>query len=523
MQTQWEPWRLSEAGEEISSRSIDFVALAEGTVTQIREAGAHWSGDAYYAAYDRIASDRDLAKKVADETNAVARELITGGRTLTGYRQALLDRVTDATTAGFTVSENWTVTASVRSDSHDDQSLNDHQTAITTALNEMLAAQTGIATAIEQATGDVKTQSEQLGSGDPIEDATSSLTSQPNSEPNQTLSGQPDSTTSTSASEQPGGDPKTSVVGTSVSQNQSTGTSSESTNTQSTLDSGKPIANTSAKKDGENADDKGNGGKGNEGENKNQKTTPDSTPKPEAPKSTGAASDPNSWKPSDVTALITAVGTIAGKVPDLLTAVGTLEHNFAEVVKASGDAGKILIEASGAAAGNLATAADKVITSVDHAVNHTSSSAQSTPAASNEMTANPPANTNTTTQHDTNTEHNTSANNKSTPHNSSIANTPLATSPISRRRPTPPRTPPARQQHPTRPHPPALAWLDYHLLRGRRKPGRQAAPTGWPYQQQSLPLRRKSRDGRTGPNHARCPGPGRSVLTDQRTSWSTQH
>ncbi|MEV4124539.1 hypothetical protein [Nocardia sp. NPDC049707] len=409
VQTQWEPWKLSEAGQEISSRSDDFVALAEGTVTQIRDAGVHWSGEAYYAAYDRIAGNRDIAKKVAAETNTVAEEMINGGSTLTGYRQTLLDKVTDATTAGFTVSENWTVTASANSDSNDDQALSDHQTTITTALNEMLAAQTGIIAAIEQATGGVKTQREQLGSGDPIEGATLSLISQPNSDPNQTLSGQqPDSTSAASATEQSGEDPKSSAVGTSVGQNQSTGTTPESTNAQSTLGSGKPIADTtSAKKDEENTDDKGNGGKGNEGDSKNQKTTPESTTKPLTTTSTGAASDPNSWKPSDVTALITAVGTITGKVPDLLTAVGTLEHNFAEVVKAGGDAGKSLIEASGAAA-------EKVITSVDHAVNHTSSSAPGTPAANNGITANPPANSPTTTQHDTNTDHNTSGDNKST-------------------------------------------------------------------------------------------------------------
>ncbi|MEV2218799.1 hypothetical protein AB0E01_02840 [Nocardia vinacea] len=381
VQTQWEPWKLAEAGEEIKSRSDDFVVLVQATVTQIREASAHWSGDAYYTAYDRIAGDRDTAKTVTEETETIAQALIIGGNSLTGYRQALLDKVTEAIAAGLTVSQDWKVTASADGGSVDDQTLHDHQSAITTALNEMLDTQTDTATKIEQATGEVKARSEALGAGDPIDTDTSSLTSQPNSDPSETLLGDnPDVTTAAPVTDQPGTDPKLTAAGSPISQDQSTAANTDGSTSQRVDANGKPVANaTAAQTDEKNTEDKGNGNAGAQPDNKDTKD--EETPQPTTP--SGSASDPNSWKPSDVTSLINAVGTITGNVPNLIDSVSKLDDNLADILKAGGEAGKNVIEAVG-------TAAEKVITNVDQAIDNAPAGQASTPSTNTPETTNTP-------------------------------------------------------------------------------------------------------------------------------------
>ncbi|WP_167768919.1 hypothetical protein [Nocardia sp. CS682] len=331
VQTQWQPWKLNEAGEEIKARNTDFVTMIDKTVTQIREAGSHWSGDAYYAAYDRIAGDRDTANKMAQETTELANALINGGNTLTGYRQALLDKVTEATAAGYQVSEDWQVTASGEGSGDD---LHTYQTAITTALNEMVGTQSGIATAIEQANTAVQTQSTALGTGDPLD----TLTGQPKSTltAEQISAEQPAATVPAGTEEKSKENPQTPAAGTP----------------KNIAEEGKPTTEqpkvTEQSKDNPVA------------KPVTEPTTP-VTPATAAPATSGPASNPDSWKPENVINLISTIGTITGNVPTLIESVAKFDDDWDDLIKAGGEAGKGLLDSAG-------TAAEKVIDSVDKAV-----------------------------------------------------------------------------------------------------------------------------------------------------------
>ncbi|WP_159843244.1 hypothetical protein [Nocardia sp. CY41] len=374
MRSEWQPWKLGEAGTEIRSRNSEFVALIDETVTQIRAAGAHWSGDAYYAAYDRIAGDRDAANKVALDTDDLAQTLIDSGTSLAGFRQALLDKVDEAVAAGFTVSEDWQVIPGPDVSDDDGDTQYTHQTAITTALNELLGTQSDVATKIEQAGANVRTRSEQLGEGDPLDGT-------PQTDPMLAVYSRQSDTGET---EQVPTDPSTTPAGTPqaspIAGQQPAGQDGAD---QATKQDG---ADQSAKQEGADQSAKQEGADQSGKKQDDAKTDDTGAGKDETktdqpaqtPASTGAASDPNSWKPSDVTSLITAVGTITGNVPTLIESVGKLDDNLADIIKAGGEAGKGLIDSAGTAAEKFANAADTVITSADRAADGTPAAAPST-------------------------------------------------------------------------------------------------------------------------------------------------
>ncbi|MFE7746776.1 hypothetical protein [Nocardia sp. NPDC057455] len=374
MRSEWQPWKLGEAGAEIRTRNSEFVILIDETVTQIRAAGAHWSGDAYYAAYDRIAGDRDAANKVALDTEDLAQTLIDSGTTLAGFRQALLDKVDQAVAAGFTVSEDWQVTPGPDAADDDGDSQFTHQTAITTALNELVGTQSDIATKIEQAGGNVRARSDQLGDGDPLD-------SGEQTDPMLAVYSQQSDTANTD--EDPT-DPATTPAGTPqanpIADEQSTGedeTDKSKSGDDKTGDSGDKTGD----KTGDSGDKTGDSGDktgdktGDSGDKTGDKSEKGDDSKSSG--STGPASDPNSWTPSDVTSLITAVGGITGDMPTLIESVGKLDDDLDDIIKAGGDAGKGLIDSAGTAAEKFANAADTVITSVDQAADGTSTDSPS--------------------------------------------------------------------------------------------------------------------------------------------------
>ncbi|MFI6171290.1 hypothetical protein ACIBCN_31245 [Nocardia sp. NPDC051052] len=404
VQTQWQPWKLNEAGEEIKTRNTEFGTLIDQTVTQIRDAGSHWSGDAYYAAYDRIAGDRDTAGKMAQETTELANALINGGNTLTGYRQSLLDKVTEATTAGFKVSDDWQVTASGDSSSEDD--LHTHQTAITTALNEMVGTQAGITTAIEQANTAVQTQSAALGDGDPLDAVTgtpkSTLTAQE-------ISADQPANMVPAAAQEKSQDPQTQAAGSPKNIADTTDPSKANTTDPSKANTTDPSKANTTDPSKANTTDPSKANTTDPSKSKTadpSKATTTDPAKSAVPSDTtkvgsGSANDPNSWTPTNVISLISTIGGITGNVPTLIEAIGKLDDNWDDTIKAAGDAGKGLVDSAGNAAEKFASAADKIITSVDHAVDNTPADTQkpsapgtpgSTHPGTTEKPQTPPAN-----------------------------------------------------------------------------------------------------------------------------------
>lgn len=57
-------------------------------------------------------------------------------------------------------------------------------------------------------------------------------------------------------------------------------------------------------------------------------------------------SAPGAWTPADITAMMTAVGTITGNIPDMITAFSDLAGNLDEIIKATGEATAAVIDAT---------------------------------------------------------------------------------------------------------------------------------------------------------------------------------
>ncbi|MFD8243630.1 hypothetical protein [Nocardia sp. NPDC059691] len=246
--------------------------MVEYAVTRIRDAGSYWQGDAYYAAYDRVAGDRDQATKAAQQIKALAQTLTDGGDLLTGYRKTLLDKVTDATIAGFTVAEDWAVTGT-----GSPEQLRTHQSAVSTALNEMLDVQTTALTKIEQANTDVSALAAASAPASPI----SQLTGSAQADPNKTTTPAATSPTSTPMSTD------TKAADASKSNNGASNTGDSNTGAAAqTSDKGKP----------------------------------------------------GEWRPGDISDLIKAVGSITGTIPNLIESGGEFLKDAGELVKDGGEA-----------------------------------------------------------------------------------------------------------------------------------------------------------------------------------------
>jgi hypothetical protein len=315
-------------------RSSECIALIEHAVTQIRDASTYWQGDAYYAAYDRIAGDRDQAKKASEEIGALAQALTDGGSLLTGYRQALLDKVADATTAGFTVADDWTVTATQASDT---ELLRTHQTAVTTALNEMLGFQTDTLGKIEQANTNVQTRTDQLGPAPASTSPVSLIAGSPQADPNQTTSSatSPTSTATPLSTETKVQDSsKQTLTGSPVSQPQdSSATQTQSPTKSNAPTATKPTTDTSA-------------------------TGTDSKNSPAT--QTSDKGKPGEWRPGDIADLIKAASSITGSIPALIESNGEFLKDTGELVKSGGEA-----------VAKITDSVTKLVTTVDQVTHHT--------------------------------------------------------------------------------------------------------------------------------------------------------
>ncbi|MFD3706142.1 WXG100 family type VII secretion target [Nocardia sp. NPDC058658] len=93
---QWNPTLLADAGQRILTQNQEFISGIDRLRTDIRSAGSHWDGDAYWAAYNRIGEDHDAGTKLAQEVTALAEAMIAGAGTITSYRGVVMARVGDA-------------------------------------------------------------------------------------------------------------------------------------------------------------------------------------------------------------------------------------------------------------------------------------------------------------------------------------------------------------------------------------------------------------------------------------------
>ncbi|MET7771425.1 hypothetical protein [Nocardia sp. NPDC005366] len=177
----WQTWKLSDWAALIEAQNQTFqdhLARMRGHFTSLDSA---WSGKAHDAAYDRIATEHDQDRKLADEVTQLVTALRAADARLGGERRVLLDRVTDAqtpyvlngNTIDITVTDQWEVTTTssfagpVSADALAtlQNEIRARQTAVNTAYYNFANAVTEVDQALNTEAGEIRAKGDLLGNG----------------------------------------------------------------------------------------------------------------------------------------------------------------------------------------------------------------------------------------------------------------------------------------------------------------------------------------------------------------------
>ncbi|MEC3958320.1 hypothetical protein VMT65_35175 [Nocardia sp. CDC153] len=170
----WKPEKLSEWATELDAKTTSYEGQLDRSVTHFR--GTNWQGKAYLAAYDRFGEEHDEGYKLSQEIRDVSSALRTADSRLADERRILLGRVSDAEhdgecPVGLTVDDGWKVHAKPYTGNSDQdkkkikERIDHHQGLIDTARSGLMTAVGEVIAGIVNASNNVRTRGDQLGSG----------------------------------------------------------------------------------------------------------------------------------------------------------------------------------------------------------------------------------------------------------------------------------------------------------------------------------------------------------------------
>ncbi|NEW32984.1 hypothetical protein GV791_10510 [Nocardia cyriacigeorgica] len=178
---QWQPWKLSEWATLIESQSQAFQDHLGRMRTHFTGLNGSWSGKAHDAAYDRMATEADQDRKLADEVGQLVTALRNADARISGERQALLGRVADAQAPYslegqsiiMTVTDQWQVTTtstfsgklSTDAVTKLQDEIRNRQTAINTAYFSFANAVTEANQTLDTDAGDIRAKGDLIGNG----------------------------------------------------------------------------------------------------------------------------------------------------------------------------------------------------------------------------------------------------------------------------------------------------------------------------------------------------------------------
>ncbi|WP_194813867.1 M91 family zinc metallopeptidase [Nocardia sp. XZ_19_385] len=157
---QWKPATLTEAGQRVKSQNNEFVSQIGRLRSDIQAAQTHWSGEAYWAAYNRIGEDHTAGTQLAQEVNELADAMTNGAATVASYRDVVLARVADATEAGLAVADDWVVRVAGAATETDRAA---HQGLIDSARSELATATADVTRTLAAPRDAVRERGTQLG------------------------------------------------------------------------------------------------------------------------------------------------------------------------------------------------------------------------------------------------------------------------------------------------------------------------------------------------------------------------
>src|SRR5690606_4387764 len=177
----WQTWKLSEWATLIEAQSQAFQDHLGRMRSHFTSLNGSWSGKAHDAAYDRIATEHDQDRRLADEVGQLVAALRAADARLAGERRVLLDRVAEAQTPyvlngnsiDITVTDKWEVTTTstfagpVSADALTklQDEIRARQTAINTAYYNFANAVTEVDQTLNTEAGEIRAKGDLLGNG----------------------------------------------------------------------------------------------------------------------------------------------------------------------------------------------------------------------------------------------------------------------------------------------------------------------------------------------------------------------
>ncbi|TQF65793.1 hypothetical protein FK531_20415 [Rhodococcus spelaei] len=149
---------LADIATRVRAGDAEYSNQLDRMRSGIQDAGNHWHGSAYDAAYDRIGTDCDTGTKTSHEVLALSQVLDEGCRALASHLSTLNSRTADAENDHCSVADDWAVTG-------DAARVDQHSSAIGSALTELIAEANATARRIRDAATAIRACGNQLPEG----------------------------------------------------------------------------------------------------------------------------------------------------------------------------------------------------------------------------------------------------------------------------------------------------------------------------------------------------------------------
>ncbi|EKT83961.1 hypothetical protein WSS_A04875 [Rhodococcus opacus M213] len=127
----WKPAALLDVAARLRAGDADYAGQLDRMRSGIQNAGSHWHGESYDAAYDRIGTDCDIGARTSREILELTDVLDQGANNLVSHLTVVNTKTAEAEADQCTVADDWSVTG-------DAAKAEQYSSAIGVALRELM-------------------------------------------------------------------------------------------------------------------------------------------------------------------------------------------------------------------------------------------------------------------------------------------------------------------------------------------------------------------------------------------------
>lgn len=154
----WKPAALLDVAAGLRVGDADYASQLDRMRSGIQNAGSHWHGESYDAAYDRIGTDCDIGARTSREIVELIDVLDQGANNLVSHLTVVSSRTAEAEADHCTVGDDWPVAG-------DAVKAEQHSSAIAAALRELMVVADDTARKIRDAAVEIRACGNQLPEG----------------------------------------------------------------------------------------------------------------------------------------------------------------------------------------------------------------------------------------------------------------------------------------------------------------------------------------------------------------------